>query len=296
MRQAEMSSARRFYWCVRRELWETPSIYWAPLIVAVVALIGFGIALPTLPDTMRGASALSPSELREAIQVPYVLAAVALMAIYLLIAAFFCIEALYGERRDRSILFWKSLPVSDRTTVLAKAAIPILVLPLVTFAATVVTQGIMLLASSAVLAGSGIGTADLRSHLPFLEMWRINFGHLLVFHGIWYAPLYGWLLLVSAWAPRLPLLWAILPPVAVGLVERLAFGTSYLATGIGTHLSGESLPSLDLSNPAGGMTMDMLAPHPLVHYVVTPALWGGLALTAVFLLGAARLRRGAGAL
>ena len=61
---------------------------------------------------------------------------------------FYCLDALYGERRDRSILFWKSLPVSDLTTVLSKASIPIVVLPLLTFAVTVATQLIMLLSAA----------------------------------------------------------------------------------------------------------------------------------------------------
>ena len=66
----------------------------------------------------------------------------------LFVVIFYCLDALYGERRDRSILFWKSLPVSDLTTVLAKASIPLVVLPLVVFAITVAVQLAMLLLSS----------------------------------------------------------------------------------------------------------------------------------------------------
>ena len=83
---------------------------------------------------------------------------------------FYCLDALHGERRDRSILFWKSLPVSDLTTVLAKASIPLVILPLLTFAITVAMQWIMLLLSSAVLLASGLSVATLWTQLSLFQM------------------------------------------------------------------------------------------------------------------------------
>ena len=148
-------------WSVRRELWENRSIYLAPLAVAALFLVGFLVTLVRLPERMRAASALAPLQRQEAIEQPYVIAAVVLMAIAMLVAVFYSVDALYGERRDRSILFWKSMPVSDLTTVLSKASIPILVLPLVTFAVTVATQFLMLLTSTAVLAASGMSVSTL---------------------------------------------------------------------------------------------------------------------------------------
>ena len=281
---------RRLYWSVRRELWENRSIYLAPLTVAVVVLIGFSIALVNLPGRMRAASALGAPELREVVQQPYVIAAIILMLIELLVAVFYCLDALYGERRDRSILFWKSLPVSDLTTVLAKASIPILVLPLVTFVVTMATQGVMLLASGAALAANGISAATVWTHVPFFETSRINLAHLVAFHGVWWAPFYAWLLLVSAWATRAPLLWAVLPPVAIGIVERIAFNSTHFAEMVLNHFVGGPVSSTD----AGGMTMDMLTPHPLGHYLMSPGFSVGMMLTAAFLLGAVRLRRARG--
>src|SRR5437867_8784109 len=73
-----------------------------------------------------------------------------------IVGVFYCLDSLHGERRDRSILFWKSLPVSDLTTLLSKVTIPLAVLPLVTFAIVVVTQFIMLLISTAALLSSGL--------------------------------------------------------------------------------------------------------------------------------------------
>jgi len=274
-------------WSIRRELWENRSIYLAPLAVAAIFLAGFLIGLIGLPDRMRAALALGPMEQREAIEQPYVFAAIMLMAIALITAVVYCLDAFYGERRDRSILFWKSLPVSDLTTVLSKASVPILVIPLVAFAVTVATQLIMLLASSAVLAGSGMSPGTLWAHVPFFKTALTNFGHLVVYHGIWYAPFYGWLLMVSAWANRAPFLWATLPPIAIGVVERVAFNTSHFAAMVRYRFIGDPASLA----PAGGMTMDMLGPHSPGEYLTSPGLWVGLAVTAAFLFAAVRLRR-----
>ncbi len=290
MSPAEISPVRCLYWSVRRELWENRSIYLAPLAVAAIFLVGFFIGLIHLPARMRAALALSPMQQHDAIQQPYAIAAIMLMAIYLVVAIIYCLDALYGERRDRSLLFWKSLPVSDTTTVLAKASIPILVLPLVTFAVTVATQFVMLLVSSAVLAGSGMSAAPLWTNVPFFKTAGINLYHLMVFHGIWYAPFYGWLLLVSAWAKRVPLLWAILPPVAIGVVEKLAFNTSHFATMLEYRFMGGPMSAASDDK----MTMDMMAPHHLGHFLTGAGLWIGLAITAGFLFAAVRLRRSRG--
>ena len=277
-------------WSIRRELWENRSIYVAPLAAAVIFLAGFLIELIRLPNRMRAALALSPMEQRQALEQPYLLAAIMLMAIALVIAVVYCLEALYGERRDRSILLWKSLPVSDLTTVLSKASIPILVIPLVTFAATVVTQLIMLLTSSAVLAASGISAEPLWAQVSFVRTTLMNFGHLVLYHGFWYAPFFGWLLMVSAWANRAPFLLATLPPFTIAVVERVVFNTSHFAAMVRYRFMGD--PASVAS--AGGMTMDMLGPHALGDYLTRPGMWGGLAITAIFLFAAIRLRRSRG--
>src|SRR6516164_10551664 len=156
---AEIPLTRRMYWALRRELWENRAIYIAPLAAAGVALLGFLLPLAHLPARMRRASTLGPMELHHLVEPPFDAAASLLMGTFLLVAFFYCLEALQRERRDRSILFWKSLPVSDLTTVAAKASIPFVVLPLLTCAITFVTQFIVLLVSSAVLAASGLSVA-----------------------------------------------------------------------------------------------------------------------------------------
>ena len=282
--------ARRLYWSVQREIWENRAVYLAPLAVAAVFLIGFLVSLVGLPARVRAASALGPMRLHEVVQQPYLFVALLLMAIDLILAVFYCLDALYGERRDRSILFWKSLPVSDLTTVLSKASIPILVLPLVTFAVTVGTQLVMLLASSAALSGSGMSAAIPWIHVPFLDVSMKNFVHLVAFHGVWYAPFYGWLLLVSAWSKRSPFLWATVPPVAIGFAERIAFGTAHFAAMLQYRFAGE----MQISTTGSGMTMDILARDTLGLLLTRPGMWIGLAVTAAFLFAAVALRHNRG--
>src|SRR5438552_7227697 len=196
---AVLSATRPLYWSVRRELWENRSVYLAPLGVAAAFLFGFLISLIQLPAKMRGLSALDPAHQREAIAMPYDIAAGLMMLTGIVVSVFYCLDALHGERRDRGILFWKSLPVSDLTTVLAKASIPLVILPLLTFAITVAMQWLMLLVSSAVLLVSGQSVTELWTKLSFLRMSLLLLYHVLTAHTLWPAPIYCWLLLVSGW-------------------------------------------------------------------------------------------------
>src|ERR1044072_5415094 len=132
-----------FYWSVCRELWENRSIYVAPILVAIVVLFGFLVSTIGLPERRREVLLLDSAKTRAAIEVPYNMAAFMLILTAFVVGVFYCLDALYGERRDRSILFWKSLPVSDLTTVLSKVTIPLAVLPLIIFATIMATQLVM---------------------------------------------------------------------------------------------------------------------------------------------------------
>ena len=285
---AVLSATRPLYWSVRRELWESRSIYLAPLGVAAVFLFGVLVGLITLPRHMRAALALDPIQQQEALRQPYSFAAVLIMGTAFLVGVFYCLDALHGERRDRSILFWKSLPVSDLTTVLAKASIPIVILPLLSFAITVATQLIMLLLSSAVLLAIGMDVATLWRQVPLFHMSLMLLYHLVTVHGLWYAPIYAWLLLVSAWARRAAFLWAALPLLAIGAIEHIAFNTSHFAATLGQRMAGpEAFPV----KAGGHASMDPLGPADPGKFLSAPGLWIGLVLAAAFLAGAVRLRR-----
>src|SRR5436853_2559908 len=119
---------------------------------------------------LHGVWPLDAMQQHHLLATPYEFAAGLIMGTAFIIGIFYSLDALYGERRDRSILFWKSLPVSDLTAVLSKLVIPIVILPLLSFAVTVVTQFVMLLLSSAVLLGSGPNFATLWTQASFLHV------------------------------------------------------------------------------------------------------------------------------
>jgi len=203
-----------------------------------------------------------------------------------LVALFFCLDALFGERRDRSILFWKSLPVSDLTVVLSKMTIPVVVIPVVCFLVTLATQAVLILIG-ALLMWSGVMPAMSLRDMPLVQMSGMLFVHLFALQGIWFAPIYAWLLLVAAWAKRAPLLWAILPPAGIAIVERIAYRTSYFAEMLRYRFKGGFGAGFDLSQ---GHVYGMVSVN-LGQFFLSPGLWGGLFVAGVFLAGAVRLRR-----
>lgn len=280
----EISAARRMYWLLRRELWENRSVYIAPLAVAATLLLVFLISQIALPHhRVRNVLALDPARQREAIEEPYIIAAGLIMGTAFIVGIFYTLDALYGERRDRSILFWKSLPVSDLTTVLSKLIVPMAILPVFSFFLTLMTQFIMLQLSTAILLGSGhVGT--LWTQVSFLHDSLLVFYHIVTVHGLWYAPIYGWLLMVSAWAQRAPFVWAFLPPALICAAEKVAFNTTHFLGMLQRRLQGPGSPG---SMSQGG-AMASLVPH---HFFSEPGLWTGLAFAAVFLAAAVRLRR-----
>jgi len=112
--------------------------------------------------------------------------------------------------------------------------------------------------------------------------------HLIGFHGFWWAPFWGWLLLVSAWARRAPFLWATLPLFTIGIVEKLAFNTSHFAAMLGFRFNGAGQMS---GSKATGMSMAMLNHQTFGQFLFSPGLWIGLAVAAAFLVAAVQLRR-----
>jgi len=290
---AAMSAARPRYWSLRRELWENRSIYVAPLAVAAVYMFGFLISLIWLPRNTRALPALDPAHQRITLAMPYAHAAMLIMLIAFLVGIFYSLDALYGERRDRSILFWKSLPVSDLTTVLSKASIPLVVLPVLVVAITVTLQLAMRLVSLAVLVVNGAGAATLWTTLPLFEMELVTLYGTTVL-ALWHAPIYCWFLLVSGWARRAAFLWAVVPLLAIAAVENIAFHTSYLGSLLQDRLFGFAACAIDLKDKHGVpvdahfIPLTQLAPG---RFLSSPGLWVGLIVAAIFLAAAMRLRR-----
>jgi ABC-2 type transport system permease protein len=286
---AALTATRPMYWSVRRELWENRSIYIAPLAAAAVYLLGYSISLSWIPRGMRDMGVTHSTPLIVELAMPYAHAGMLLGATAFLVGIFYSLDALHSERRERSILFWKSLPVSDLTTVLSKASIPLVVLPLLVFAITVTLQFIMRMVSAAVLLVTGASTAG----PPLFEMQLVLLYELIVL-VLWHAPLYMWFLVVSGWARRATFLWAILPPLAIAALEYIAFHTSYLGSMLHGRLLGFDEIAFDLKDKNGipidahFIPLAQLAPG---RFLSSPSLWLGLVFAAICLAAAVRLRR-----
>ena len=279
-------ATRPVLWSIRRELWENRSLYIAPLVVAVFTLLGFPFSLASIVDRRRGVGTLTPSEQVAAVAVPFDGAAMLLLVTGLAVALFYCVDALYGERRDRSILFWKSLPVSDGAAVLAKVAIPMVVLPAITFALIVATQVVMLLVMSIALLIGGVSPATTWAHAnPFAQPLILLYG--IAANALWHAPLFAWLLLVSAWARRAVVVWATVPFFAYAAIERI-FDQGALPDLLRHRIVGAIGLAFDYRGQGTVYKLSQLTP---LRFLTAPGLWVGLVLAAVFLAGAVRLRQ-----
>lgn len=292
------SERRLLYWSVRRELWEHRAVYVAPAVIAAVALFGTGLSALWLPAVLSRFEGQNTGNL-PALITPYAFIAFSVLMTGLIVAMFYAASALNAERRDRSLLFWKSLPVSDRTAVLAKFAVPMLVTPLVTFALVILCQLILLVWSSVVVMAAGVSPELLWRRLDLTVMWvALPYG--LIVNALWSAPLYAWLLLVSAWARRVPILWALAPFVILALLEaifraaaRAAGGgtrSSPIADFVGSRLLGGVAEAFSVDGRAGGAIERIGQLNP-VRTFTSPELWGGLIAAALLLAAAIWLRR-----
>jgi len=282
------SSTQPFYWSVWLELWENRSIYVAPLIVGVVVLFGFLVSTVGMPERRQAVLLLDPAHQRAAIGAPYDIAAMMLIFTAFIVGVFYCLDALHSERRDRSILFWKSLPVSDLTTVLSKGSVPLVILPLTIFGIIVLVQFLMLLWSSAILLPSGLAATTWTRFNLFQQSVILLYSLIVIV--LWHAPIYGWALLISGWARRATFLWAVLPLLAIGVLEKFAFDTSHFASMLKDRLFGAANTAFAFQ-PHRGVAIDSLSQLTPSRYLTTPGLWIGLAFAAAFVAIAVRQRR-----
>jgi ABC-2 type transport system permease protein len=216
-------------WLIRREFWENRAIWMIPAAIGAIMVLAalFGrVDLMSIPPDMPSRT------VGEAFLVGVGATFFAVMSIY---STWYLLDCLYADRKDRSVLFWKSLPISDATTVLSKLVAALLVIPVVYFAAADLTTLLMAFIIS-VRAGSTVGGAvwNIGLWLQLQGLWI----YLIVTAAIWYLPLAGYLLVVSAWAKRAVMLWSILPPLALILAERWFFGTHSIAHKLAERLLG----------------------------------------------------------
>jgi ABC-2 type transport system permease protein len=207
-----------------------------------------------------------------------------------IIGFFYALDCLYADRRDRSILFWKSLPLSDTETVLSKFAVAAVAIPAVAAVAAIAGQLIMAAGGSIKLAFLG-GEASLMWMPQVLGGSAVGAVALAFVCALWYAPVVAYLLLASAWAPKSPFLWAVLPPAAAMLLEKIAFGTAY----VGGLIKYRSLAPLQAMFSAEKIkdeavhSMDIVSN--ITGLVFSPGMLLGLVAAAALLVGAIWVRR-----
>ena len=279
---------RTFLWQVRRELWEHRALWIAPLAVAAFAmLVQLGAAL-TASDASRAAALANPDGARE-FQILYSAMIGSIVIAGLLVGVLYSLDALQGERRDRSILFWKSLPVSDGMTVLSKAAVPLVVIPLIVFPIVVVSTLAMMGLQSLIWSLDGFDPRQLwaRVDLPFLWL-ALLYG--MPFMALWNAPLYAWILLASAWSRRLAFLWAAAPFAAMLMVEHLALHHTPAHWLLERRIGGGVLQPWS-ANGEGTVWVERLSDLDPARIWSLPGLWAGVLLAGLFLYAATRIRR-----
>ncbi|HEY7739186.1 MAG TPA: hypothetical protein VIB01_01090, partial [Steroidobacteraceae bacterium] len=212
------------------------------------------------------------------------------------------LDSLYADRRDRSVLFWKSLPLSDAETVLSKFAVAAIVIPLVALVGAVLSQFVIAVGGSAklALAGQAAGVMwnaqAISGGLVIAVVWSIT-------AMLWYAPVVGYLMLASAWAPKGPFLWAVLPPAGLYMLERVLLQTNHVGGFIKERMFGlvrlvrpEAAADVD---PATGDEVrgqlirlsDLDLAGSLQDFYTSADLWLGVIAAAVLVAAAMWVRR-----
>lgn len=308
---------KAFAMLLRREVWEHRVLWITPAAIAAVMFLtmliftgyvhlGYGDGQPA-DATMHYGAAYELFVLATA--TPFYIAAGILAVIYLL-------DCLYADRRDRSLLFWKSLPVADHTVVLSKLCTGLVLIPVSAWIAAGATS-LALGLGLALRHGMGFGGVESLPHwgglpgwhaLGWLQALATSF-YITLAALLWYAPYAGYLLMVSAWAHRAVYAWAFLPPLLASILGRLLFHTGYVAQltqrsfrelmGLSfSHLGQNDLwLSLQSGPPPGGVGPYHglpLQPDPGA-LLASPALWAGLLVAALFVWAAIALRRRADA-
>ena len=224
-----------FLYLIRRELWEHRALYIVPLVFATIVVLSVTVGIT------RGTSYVGGDHITKALQtlngedvgIALGVMSFGMWALFSLVSvfmvAFYLLDSLYGDRKDRSVLFWKSLPISDTQTVLSKLAVATLVVPAIILAASLATMFAVMLVMSIAFAFNGANPLTLLwANYPLFTVVSKTLAIALV-HAAWFLPLTGWLLLASASAKKTPFLLAALAPLGIILAEKLAFNTERFA-------------------------------------------------------------------
>jgi ABC-2 type transport system permease protein len=306
-----LALVKREYWENRGALRTTPlvigALYIAFLLMSIFTTAHFDNEMYTFREAVR-LLAQQPAEFRATHGHEVLLGSSLFFTMVLSFVVFFyLLGSLYDDRKDRSILFWKSLPASDTLTIASKLLTAMVLAPVIFWVTFVLTQIVMaVIASIMVLSvGENPWTLFLSVINPF-KAWVLVLASYLA-ASVWFLPVYGWLLLVSAFAPRIPLLFAVLPPVVLAILQVwIGFLKTFTLNNSLFGLIGEYVansPAILTAQVRHGEGMLALG-APLTDdfdHAVTLAnmldrlfslhMLAGLGVAAVFLTGALWLRR-----
>ena len=313
-----------FGWLLKREYWEhRGGFYWAPIWVSGIML------LLTVLGIIAAEGASSRFEIRSGIhwdelaahlsKGDFVHAGMGLDVAYVALAGLLCVVlfsvlffsllgALYDDRRDRSVLFWKSLPVSDTATVLSKVAAAVLLAPLISFLVATVAYVALLVVVGIWTLFHGLNPlpAIAASHTLGL-FWRMLLT--LPVDALLALPTVGWLLFWSAYARSKPFLWAVLVPLFafianswIGMMGLPSISRRFMLEELIGRLLFGIFPGqwLNDKNPAfidpehafeRGNMLSLLDPSNVYGLLATPGIWIGAAAGIAMIAAAVWLRR-----
>ena len=291
---------------IKREIWEHRSIWVTPAAIAVVTILmaatglaigdSFGYAADL---ALVGASNVGDAE-RRALLIGALSGVTFLFVLAMwVLTIFYCLDSLYAERKDKSILFWRSLPITDTETIVSKLLVALLAIPLVTLAAVIVTQlANLVIMSFWVNAKGGSPGHLLWDFGAILDIWGATLIFLIAV-PLWLAPFIGRFLFVSAFTKRSPLLVAFLPIVVMPMLERMILGTKFLAKALflcsgQLPLFGDIDPREIFDDDRIRLTTDAVSIMSVIDlgkFLTSPSLWTGIIVCALFAAAAVYVRR-----
>lgn len=302
-------------WLIRREIWENRSLWIAPLVVAGVILIAaaFGHVGDRGNFWIQGdaeidISAEDRENIRNALattsldkkQVVYAITLSSFTAVQLftmvIVLFFYLLDSLLAERKDRSILFWKSLPVADSAVVMSKVLTAAVVTPVFVLVVSSVLQVLFAGVWSVRFSGTILGDALMAWDGGIWIKLQASFLLGLVCAIFWYLPMLAYLLLVSVWARRNAFLWAVLPPVAILAIEGMILQSREFGDFLGRRFIGmfelmeEHTGRMSDGGVNGMVTMgDAFDAASAVF--TSYETWLGVLVAAAMIFGAIRIRR-----
>ncbi|MCF8474855.1 MAG: hypothetical protein K9G26_09170 [Emcibacter sp.] len=286
----------REYWENRRAIFTTPLVITAismTLIIISMGIFGRSIHIDgesfTLNEFIANTSEQEAQDVKNHINYLLLGSSAPIMIGVWFCMIFTALSSLYDERKDNSILFWKSMPVSDTQTILSKLLTITLVIPLVAIAFAFIFQIFLLIVGSFATIGTEHSAWDLlwsSANLPVLILNEVVF---MIMYGLWALPIFAWLMLVSVFAKRSPLVLATVPIVLIALFERIFFRSEYLLNFIDTHLSpAQMLNHVMNSNTNSINTLSSLN---IIKSAADHNFWIGLSVAAAMLYATILIRR-----